>query len=86
MRKINPEEFDRVTSGLFAPQNRMKLALAKLLLHPVPARWIYTPLARFCERRVVIDRVFALTLMSAMMTGLRDAGLRAGAEKARSTA
>ena len=76
LRRINPDEFDRVTSGLFAPRKRWKLMLAKLLLHPMMARIVYTPLARLCEKRFVVDRVFALTFMSAMMDGLRSAGLR----------
>lgn len=76
LRSINAEEFDRVTSGLFAPQKKWKLMLARILLHPVLARGVYTPLARLCEKRFVVDRVFALTFMSAMMDGLRAAGLR----------
>jgi glycosyltransferase involved in cell wall biosynthesis len=76
LRRINPEEFDRVTSGLFAPQKRWKLMLARLLLHPTLAGVVYRPLARLCEKRFVVDRVFALTFMSAMMDGLRAAGLR----------
>jgi glycosyltransferase involved in cell wall biosynthesis len=77
LRNINPEEFDRVTHGLFTPQKRWKLALVSVVLNPFLANAIYTPLARMCERRFVVDRVYALTFMSAMMAGLRDAGLRA---------
>lgn len=75
LREIHPEEFDRVTSGLFTASKRWKRVLADILLHPALARSVYTPLARLCERRVIIDRVFALTFMSAMMAGLRAAGL-----------
>jgi hypothetical protein len=71
---VNPEEFDRVTAGLFRPEKRGKLVLAGILLHPLLARLVYVPLARFFERRAVVDRVFAAAHSSAMMAGLRDSG------------
>ena len=76
LEAINPEEFHRVTAGLFRPRGRRKLALAKILLHPLLARFVYVPLARFFERRAVVDRVFAAAHASAMMAGLREATSR----------
>jgi hypothetical protein len=74
LQAINTEEFDRVTAGLFRPERRIQLALAKIVLHPVLARFVHVPLARLFERRAVVDRVFAAAHSSAMMAGLREIG------------
>jgi GT2 family glycosyltransferase len=70
LRKVNREEFDRATNGLFQPANRRKLAFARVVLHPLLLRLVYTPLARWCERRVVVDRLYAAVHSAHLLEGL----------------
>lgn len=73
LRRVSPHAFARVTGGLFEPGARIKRALARIALHPALGRFVYAPLARFCERRLVADRVFALVHAAFMLKGLDEA-------------
>jgi len=74
LRRVNPEEFARITSNYFEPRNRKKLLLLRLALHPLLGRLVYAPFARLCERRLVADRVFVACHASYFLKGLAAAG------------
>ena len=59
LRERSPENFKRITAGLFEPGKRHRLGLLRTALHPALVDGVYEPLARLCERYVVADRVYA---------------------------
>lgn len=73
LRRVNHEEFTRITSAYFEPRNRKRLSLLSLVLHPLLGLLIYVPLARLCERRVVADRLFAICHASYFLKGVAAA-------------
>lgn len=75
LRLVSPENFARVTGGLFSPEKRAKRRLLHLLLHPALGRHVYAPLARLCERRVPANRLYALSHASYFLKGLSEAGV-----------
>ena len=76
LRQVNPEEFKRITSNYFEPGNRTKLALLHLALHPMLGRLLYSPLAHFCESRVLAAPLFAACHASYFLKGLKAAWAR----------
>jgi glycosyltransferase involved in cell wall biosynthesis len=73
LREVSPENFQRITSGVFEPGARARLRLLRTALHPAVARTLYLPLARLCERRVVVDRLFAACHAAYFLDGLVSA-------------
>lgn len=76
LRDVSPENFNRITNGVFEPGKRAKLRLLRAALHPAIARTLYLPLARLCERRVVADRLFAACHAAYFLDALMSAGRR----------
>ena len=74
LRRINPDEFARVTAGNFDPRNRRKLFILRVALHPALGRLFYAPLVRLCERRFMANRLFAACHASYFLKGLAAAG------------
>lgn len=71
LREISPDNYHRATHGLFTPAKRMKLRLLRWVLHPRVSNWIYEPIARWCERRLIADRVYALCHAAHLLKGLQ---------------
>lgn len=76
MRDVSPENFRRITSGVFEPGARARGRLLRAALHPALARVLYLPLARLCEHRVVADRLFAACHAASFLDALARAGRR----------
>lgn len=76
LRDVSPENFHRITNGVFSTGESTRLRLLRAALHPALARMLYLPLARLCERRVVIGRVFAACHAAYFLDGLASAGRR----------
>lgn len=76
LREVSPENFRRITNGVFEPRGRARLRLLRAALHPAIARTLYLPLARLCERRVVADRLFAACHAANFLDALAGAGRR----------
>lgn len=70
LRGVSRRNYDRLTHGLFEPANRTRLRLLRLVLHPAMRRAIYVPLARLCERHVIVDRVYAACHASSFLEGM----------------
>ncbi len=59
LRERCPENFQRITAGMFEPGKQRRLSLLRTALHPALVGCIYEPLARLCERHLVADRLYA---------------------------
>lgn len=73
LAEASPENFARITSGLCARPLSLRARILRALLAPPLGRLVYTPLARLFERRLIVDRVFALAHASAFLEGLEGA-------------
>ncbi len=73
LREISPENFRRVTGGLFEPERRVRRVLFELVASPPFDSLIWTQLARLAERRIRAGRVFALAHSAAVLRGFRRA-------------
>lgn len=76
LRERSPENFQRITGGLFEPARRRRLGLLRAALHPALARAVYEPLARLCERRLVADRLYAACHAAHFLDALLAASAR----------
>ncbi len=70
LEEIAPENFERITGGVFSSQRALRSRLLRLLLTPIMGRAIYRPLAALCARRVAADRIFAAAHAAAFVEGL----------------
>lgn len=74
LRERSPENFRRITAGLFEPARHRRLGLLRAALHPLLSRSVYEPLARLCEKRLVADRVYAACHAAHFLQALSAAG------------
>lgn len=73
MEGVAPETFARITSGLYQRPKSLRSRVIRALLSDPVAAWTYDPLARLFERRIVVDRIFALAHAAAFRRGLDHA-------------
>jgi glycosyltransferase involved in cell wall biosynthesis len=70
LAEVSPSNFRRITNADRYEAHRWRAGIMRMMLHPVMGRFLYRPLAEFCERRFIADRVFAACHASYFYRGL----------------
>ncbi|MDQ0321093.1 glycosyltransferase involved in cell wall biosynthesis [Pararhizobium capsulatum DSM 1112] len=70
LAKVSPTNFRRMINADRYEHRPLLAKMLSILLHPLAGRFLYRPLAAFCERRLAADRIFAICHASYFYRGL----------------
>ena len=76
LARISPVNFRRLINADRYETRPFRARMLGILLHPLAGRFLYRPIAAFCERRIPADRIFALCHASYFYRGLTSSRLR----------
>lgn len=78
LAEVSPDNFRRIVNADRYEARPLRARILHLLLHPLAGRFVYRPLAAFCERRILADRIFAICHASYFYRGLASTHFRLG--------